>query len=25
LNEAEASMEVPLKGRSLKDFIAAKY
>ena len=25
LNEAEASMEAPLKGRSLKDFIAAKF
>jgi membrane protein len=25
LNEAEASMQAPLKGRSLKDFIAAKY
>ena len=25
LNEAEASMEAPLKGRSLKDFIATKF
>jgi membrane protein len=25
LNEAEASMEAPLKGRTLKDFIAAKF
>ena len=25
LNEAEASMEAPLKGRTLKDFVAAKF